>query len=245
MESAFLNVSISSDNPLRSQAAGGLGKFSSEKVSIRLLEMVGDSDFLVALSATEALKNMPYNIIMGQHLPALIELIYTSAESFALEAIATIQSRCQYYNYDITQSLLPLVQEAAIFILQTLEVTIMTDKQPIINFSQPNSTIGVNYAGDGSNVKFQQNVKNVTEQDRTELQALLIQLAQTYPITTEAQKQTFIQKFLERIESTPGFIKVIFAGGMELLKIICPPAGIPVEMTRSLYEGVKERYSQP
>jgi HEAT repeat protein len=103
LESVFLNASSSSDNPLRSKAAGGLGKFSSDRVSIRLLEMVGDSDFLVALSATEALKNMPYNIIMAQHLPALIELIYTSEKTFALEAIAGIQSRCGFYNYEIYQ----------------------------------------------------------------------------------------------------------------------------------------------
>jgi HEAT repeat protein len=103
LESVFLNASSSSNNPLRSKAAGGLGKFSSDRVSIRLLEMVGDSDFLVALSATEALKNMPYNIIMAQHLPALIELIYTSEETFALEAIDAIQSRCGFYNYEIYQ----------------------------------------------------------------------------------------------------------------------------------------------
>jgi hypothetical protein len=102
LESAFLNASDASDNFLRSSAATGLGKFSSERVSGRLLQMVGDSDFSVALSATEALKNMPF-IITAKHLPALIELNLTSTESWALDVIFKIQERCKLYNYTLTQ----------------------------------------------------------------------------------------------------------------------------------------------
>lgn len=160
-------------------------------------------------------------------------------------AIEVIQSRCGFYNYEIAQSPLPVIScpQAANFNSQT-RLTIMTDKQPIV-FYQPNSTIGNSYAAEGSNINIQQNVQNVTEQNRTELQALLIQLAQTYPVTTEPQKQTFIQKFLERIESTPDLVKVLLAGGIEGLKILCPPAGIPIEMSRGLFQAVQERYNQP
>jgi len=157
-------------------------------------------------------------------------------------AIEAIQSRCGFYNYEIAQSPLPVIScpQLADFNSQT-RVTIMTDKQPIV-FHQPNSTIGNNYAAEGSNINIQQ---NVTEQYRTQLQALLIQLAQTYPVTTEPQKQTFIQKFLERIESTPDLVKVLLAGGIEGLKILCPPAGIPIEMSRGLFQAMQERYNQP
>ena len=103
LESAFLKASYSSDMFLRSKAAEGLQNFSSDRVSMRLLEMVEDPSFLVALTATETLKNMPYNIITAKHLPALSELIYTSQETFALEAIAAIQSRCRFYNYEFYQ----------------------------------------------------------------------------------------------------------------------------------------------
>jgi hypothetical protein len=103
LESAFLKASYSSDMFLRSKAAEGLQNFSSDRVSRRLLKMVEDQTFLVALTATETLKNMPYNIITAQHLPALRELIYTPKETFALEAIAAIQSRCGFYNYEIYQ----------------------------------------------------------------------------------------------------------------------------------------------
>jgi hypothetical protein len=103
LESAFLNASYSSDPFLRSKAAEGLQKFSSDRVSIRLLEMVKDPHFLVVLNVAETFKNMPYNIITAKHLPALRELIYTLKESFALEAVAAIQSRCGFYNYEIYQ----------------------------------------------------------------------------------------------------------------------------------------------
>jgi HEAT repeat protein len=161
-------------------------------------------------------------------------------------AIEAIQSRCGFYNYEIAQSPLPVISclQAANFNSQA-RVTIVTEQQPTINFIQPNSTIGNNLAAEGSNVKIQQNVQNVTEQNRTELQALLIQLAQTYPVNTEPQKQTFIQKFLERIESTPGSVKVLLAGGIEGLKILHPAVGIPIEMLRRLYQAVEERHNQP
>jgi hypothetical protein len=166
--------------------------------------------------------------------------------NYILNKIFSTQSRCQFYNYEIAQSPLPVISclQAASFNSQA-RVTIVTDQQPIINFIQPSSTIGNNFAAEGSNIKIQQNVQNVTDQDRTKLQALLIQLAQTYPVNTEPQKQTFIQKFLERIESTPDLVKVLLVGGIEWVKIIDPAVGIPIEMLRRLYQAVEERHNQP
>jgi predicted NACHT family NTPase len=118
------------------------------------------------------------------------------------------------------------------------------------NFDQRGATIGVNVANEGSNIKFIQHARqniNISEQDLAEsaqkIQALLNQLAQAYPITTE-QQQTFIQKFLEQIESTPDLIQVFLAGGIEGLKILCPPVGIPIEVLRRIYEVVKERHNK-
>lgn len=119
------------------------------------------------------------------------------------------------------------------------------------NFDQRGATIGVNVANEGSNIKFIQHARqniNISEQDLAEsaqkIQALLNQLAQAYPITTEQQQQTFIQKFLEQVESTPDLIQVFLAGGIEGLKILCPPVGIPIEVLRRLYEVVKERHNK-
>lgn len=118
------------------------------------------------------------------------------------------------------------------------------------NFDQRGATIGVNVASEGSNIRFIQHARqniNIAEQDLADaaqkIQVLLEQLAHSYPVTNEQQQQTFIQKFLERIESTPDLIKVVLAGGIEGLKILCPPAGIPIEVLRRLYGLVQEKYN--
>ncbi|MGM3305065.1 HEAT repeat domain-containing protein [Anabaena sp. WFMT] len=248
LENAFINASKAADNNLHSSAATGLGQFSSEKAASRLLDMVRDTDFEVALSATESLKNMPFPIT-AKYLPDLINLIPTSPNGFVLDAVILIQSRCQFYNYEIAKFSQTDILKIENFNSSKQVLTIVTDKQPIINFNQPNATVGVNYAAENSNIKFQQNVTNVSQQDLAvaapKMQVLLNQLVQTYPITTEPQKQTFTHKFLELIESTPDLIKVLLAGGIEWLKILLPPTGIPIEMSRRLYEAVKERHSKP
>jgi len=248
LENAFINASKAADNNLHSSAATGLGQFSSEKAASRLLDMVGDTDFDVALSATESLKNMPFQIT-AKYLPDLIKLIPTSTDGFVLDAVVTIQSRCQFYNYEIAQFSQTDILKIENFNSSKKVLTIVTDKQPIINFNQYNPTIGVNVASENSNIKFQQNVTNLSQQDLAvaapRMQALLNQLVQTYPITTEPQKQTFTHKFLELIESTPDLIKVLLAGGIEWLKILWPPTGISIEMSLRLYEAVKERHSKP
>ncbi|HEY9727087.1 MAG TPA: HEAT repeat domain-containing protein, partial [Chroococcales cyanobacterium] len=127
LEIAFLNASDDSDNFLRSTAAIGLGKFSSERVSRRLVQMVGDSDFSVALSATEALKNMPFPIT-AKHLPALIELNLTSTESWALDAIFKIQERCKFYNYLLTQPILTIATRL-MYILHLSDLHFSTSDQ--------------------------------------------------------------------------------------------------------------------
>lgn len=119
------------------------------------------------------------------------------------------------------------------------------------NFDQRGANIGVNIASENSNIEFIQHARqsiNISEQDLAEsaqkIQILLNQLTQSYPTTTEQQQQKFIQKFLEQIESTPALIQVFLAGGVEGLKILCPPAGIPIEVLRRLYEIGKEHYNK-
>ena len=103
LENAILDASKASDNSLRCKAAIGLGQFSSEKSVSRLLQMMEDSDSHTVLTATEALKSMPYSIT-AKYLPDLIKLILNSEEGVALDAIFSIQERCGFYNYEIAQA---------------------------------------------------------------------------------------------------------------------------------------------
>lgn len=245
-EEAFAGLLLALKDTIPSVRRGaikGLEKIGTEKAVTELLLVLKDAEFSVRQHAGYALRR----IASYEILPDLTKLLQTTGERHLLDAITAIQTRCKFYNYEIAQSSRPALPNAEY--LNSLQgLTIMTDKQPIINFNQSNATVGVNYAAENSNIKFQQNVKNISEQDLGEaakkIQSLLNQLAQTYPPTTEPQQQTFIQKFIEQLESTPDLIKVILAGGIEGVKILCPTAGIPIEMSRRLYEAVQKHYSQ-
>ncbi|MBW4647718.1 MAG: HEAT repeat domain-containing protein [Kastovskya adunca ATA6-11-RM4] len=239
-------------NPhIRRSAIDGLEKAKSEKTTTKLIEnslisCLNDEAFFVRQNAAYALGK----IATSEILTNLTDLLREMGETDLLDTISHIQSRCGFYNYEIAQSSPSELPNANgnvqnEFIQGRLNVT------NNFNFDQRGASIGVNVANEGSNIKFIQHAKqsiNISEQDLAEaaqkIQALLNQLAQTYPPTTETQQQNFIQKFLEQLESTPNLIKVLLAGGIEGLKILCPPAGIPVEMARRLYEVVQERHSQ-
>ena len=65
--------------------------------------MIQDSDILVSSTVSEVLGTITSEYV-GKLLPSLEKLISTSAGNFALHAISGIQTKCKYYNYDITQT---------------------------------------------------------------------------------------------------------------------------------------------
>jgi HEAT repeat protein len=230
---------------VQSNAARGLAEIQCEEAIPALIDLLKDPDILVQSSVSEALGKFQGNSV-AKYLPRLLELRTTLGE-LVLYAIGAIQSRCGFYNYEIAQFCPP----------KPLNQNI-NPQQGILNvtnhfsFDQRGANIGVNVANEGSIINFvqyaNQNI-DFSEQDLAEaarkIEGLLTQISQNYPISTETQQRTFIQKFLERIESTPDLIKVCLAGGIEGLKILCPPAGIPIEIVRSIYEAMQKRYGQP
>jgi hypothetical protein len=72
-----------------------------------------------------------------------------------------------------------------------------------------------------------------------EIQQLLSQLAQTYPTNTEAEKQIFLAQIDAEIKKNSRLRNILIAGGTELIKILCPPLGIPIEMGRKWLETAK------
>ena len=123
-----------------------------------------DDDFNVCSRASDALGDC------GS--PDLLNNLWHSQllrrESHFLTAIAAIQKRCKFYNYEIWQASLTDQQDdssptqgdkiiANTITIQTVEkLTIMSDKAPI--FNQQNATIGVNYAAEGSQQDFTQHI---------------------------------------------------------------------------------------
>jgi len=69
-----------------------------------------------------------------------------------------------------------------------------------------------------------------------EIQQLISQLTQTYPTNTEIEKQTFVAQVDAEIKKNSRLRNILITGGIELIKILCPPLGIPIVMGKKWLE---------
>jgi len=69
-----------------------------------------------------------------------------------------------------------------------------------------------------------------------EIQQLLTQLSLNYPTDTEAEQQIFANQVEQQIQNNPRFRAMFIDGGIELIKLVCPPLGIPIEMGKKWLE---------
>ena len=81
-----------------------------------------------------------------------------------------------------------------------------------------------------------QSYPNITETKQQEFINNWKQITRTYPIKTEADKQNFVAKFDEKVRTNARIREMLLAGGIELIKILCPPLGIPIEMGKRWLE---------
>jgi HEAT repeat protein len=88
---------------VRGQAAAALGRIGSEQVILGLLKALEHDKSYVRWSAVEILENITSTTI-SHILPQLIALTPTPSGEEAFKAISTIQSKCKFYNYDLTQN---------------------------------------------------------------------------------------------------------------------------------------------
>ena len=83
------------------------------------------------------------------------------------------------------------------------------------------------------------NKQSLVEAEK-EIRELLDQLSQNYPITTEYEKKTFVNQFNQEIKANSRIRNIILAGGIELIKMNCPPLGIPIEMGKKWLETAEK-----
>ncbi len=77
-----------------------------------------------------------------------------------------------------------------------------------------------------------------------QLSSLLSSLRAKYPAKSDAEIfeillngfQTMPQKNPQNWQSWQNILSILFAGGVEGIKIVCPPAGIPIEVGKRLYD---------
>lgn len=113
-----------------------------------------------------------------------------------------------------------------------------------INFSDANiGGVNIDSTVNGSQIGIQHNY--ASEEDITkvseEIQTFLQQLQQTHPNNIQSAVRDEIRKnasFYERV------CFMLLGGGIETLKVIFPPIGIPIEMIRGWVEASPIRLSK-
>lgn len=126
----------------------------------------------------------------------------------------------------------------------------MTNQPKVqLNFNAPVTGVAGNVEGDQiiHNYAPQANLKE-TEQ----LTQVLQQLRQQNPNATDAELfeillngfQTMPQKNPQNWQSWQNILSILFAGGVESIKLICPPAGIPIEVGKRLYDIYQKNQKQ-
>ena len=233
---------------IRKGAVSGLGYIGSEQVVEPLIQALKDLDDDVCKSAAYLLMQICKNDcnlpILAQQLPHLLTLISTESSQQALSVITAIQARCKYYNYDIAQT--PLQEE------DNNDKVLSNPQGNIIQMTEikndfSNANFGAaNIANLGGTVNEQKIVqktevpKQSLAEATKEIQELLAQLNLNTPATNKAEEQTLVTRIIQAIQKVPNLRDMFLAGGIELVKIICPPLGIPIEMSKKLLEAAEK-----
>jgi HEAT repeat protein len=237
-----------SDFSVRKSASIVLSRVDSEVVTSKFLEIIEDSDWSNNFDVT-ALANIKGN--RAAHiLPNLLTLFPNPSGEEAFSAIQGIQANCKFYNYKIFHSPPAKPQPTQPDTLATIATTVDTiDQRTKQMADQPARIFNLHDKAqyfekvEGGyhehNYAPQANLKE-TEQ----LTQLLQKLRTSNPNATEEQIfdillrgfQTMPQNNPQNWQNWQNILSLVFVGGVEGIKIVCPPAGIPIEVGRKLYD---------
>jgi HEAT repeat protein len=117
------------DPLVKSFAVEFLGERQCKEAISDLIILLKDTDILVQSSVSEALSHFQGDIA-AKYLPQLVELISTNIGENSLGAIAAIQARCKYYNYDIAQT--PLQEETKLESVRPLTIEVYSPNATVI-----------------------------------------------------------------------------------------------------------------
>jgi hypothetical protein len=73
------------------------------------------------------------------------------------------------------------------------------------------------------------------DQAANRIQDLLINLSQSFPVTTETDQQIFLEKFDQAMQELPEVSKTVAEAGYDYVRSLCPAAGIPPAMAHRLH----------
>jgi hypothetical protein len=73
-----------------------------------------------------------------------------------------------------------------------------------------------------------------------EIQDLLAQLNLNTKAITEPEQKSLITRIIQAIQRSNNLRDIFISGGIEGIKLICPPLGIPIEMGKKLLEAAEK-----
>ncbi len=73
-----------------------------------------------------------------------------------------------------------------------------------------------------------------------EIQELLAQLNLNHKATNESEQEALVTKIIQAMQKLPNLRDMLVSGGIEIIKLICPPLGIPIEMGKKLLEAARK-----
>lgn len=208
------------DVRVRCLVAKGLGDIGSETAIPTLIQALNDKNPEVRQQVVQAISR----ICSPNLVSRLIDLIETRSDTIDI----------------ILKNLAERVKnEPLIDILENLQQSLknMSEKPKVqMSFNAPVSGVAGNVEGD----MIVNPTPKTPAENLQEIQQLLTQISQTYPTNTEAEKQIFITQVNEEIKTNSNLRSILITGGIELIKILCPPLGIPIEMGRKWLETAQE-----
>ncbi len=78
------------------------------------------------------------------------------------------------------------------------------------------------------------------EQAATRIQDLLIDLAESFPLTTGTDRRLFLEKLAQASHGLPEVCQILTTAGLDYVRTLCPTAGVPPTMARRIYEILQQ-----
>jgi|GEM_PF-2553950 len=233
---------------LRNGAVNALFKIGSDAVVPILIAALNDEECYVRENVVEVLGKVANEQAISALKISLYDPEYGVFWRIA-EALNKIQERCKFYNHEIFHSP-PVEEEASTDLLSNNRIInvypqTLTMQEPTnnLNFHAPVGAVNtgtVQVKGTLNQAATQHNYAPEQKQSLAdaakEIQALLTQLSLNYPTTTPTEQQQLVAKVDEQVKTNSHLRDILLAGGIELIKILCPPLGIPIEMGRKWLE---------
>jgi hypothetical protein len=175
------------------------------------------------------------------------------AESLGrLKVEEAIPLLCQIADQDPNIQVRLVATDAMVAIAQPPILRIMTDKsQPIFNINQVGNinTGDVEIQGDQVGIQYDVQATESSQQFKT----LLSELRKAYPNATDA---AIFEILLQNFQAMPknnaqgwqrwlNIFSMVFAGDIEATKVLAPAWGIPIEITKRLYEIYQKNRQLP